>query len=141
MLRPGATKPRVERRNVAHGNYDDRWVLFVDDSTEGLENYEYEIEASSLEQACLLGQEAFPYGIIGAVISRRELDEGDMKVTQRGHAQRKSVQRKIDASSWYGPVRSISLETLATSWRLNVRLSLGPRLFAVGYGRGCKRFA
>jgi hypothetical protein len=53
------------------------YVLFVDDPTEGLENHEYEVTASSVENAYSLGQEAFPYGIIRAVVTRAELDEGD----------------------------------------------------------------
>ena len=56
---------------------DTRYVLFVDDVTEGFENHEYHIEASSAEEACLLGQEAFPYGIIRAVVSSEDLEEAD----------------------------------------------------------------
>ena len=53
----------------------DRYLTVVDDATQGLTGYEYEVFASSHEAAQMKAQNAFPYGIVRQVLSRAELEE------------------------------------------------------------------
>ena len=71
---------------------DGRYILFVDDETQGLQNHEHKVHALSLDEAMLIGQDEFPYGIIRSAISGAELDEANEVEVMRFRAMRKRAE-------------------------------------------------
>lgn len=67
---------------------DNRYILFIDDESLGLQGHEHEVRAMSVEDAMAKGQEEFSCGLVRSVITGAELDEADEVEVMRSRAMR-----------------------------------------------------
>jgi len=65
------------------------YVAFVDDVTQELEQHEFRLSACSEDEAYVNAQEAFPHGVITAIVLSDELDQFD---EMRRRAEKKRLQ-------------------------------------------------
>jgi hypothetical protein len=70
------------------------YIAFVDDTTEELEQYEYSVTGRSEEEAYINAQEAFPFGIVTAIVRSDELDALD-QLKRRAEKRRLQEQNRL----------------------------------------------